>query len=393
MKKILLTCFAALLAAGVGAQQQPQEEGYRFTDVKVLPATSVKNQNRSGTCWAYSALAFLESEILRNGGPEHDLSAMWIVRNAYFEKAVKYARMHGALNLAVGGGARDVTDGIKKYGIVPTEVYPGLCYGTELPDFSEIDRVVKAYMNAVIAGKTLTTAWQRGLNAILDTYLGPKPERFEWQGKEYTPQSFAASLGIDMDDYVEIASFTHHPFYEEFVLEIPDNWMWGRVQNVPLDELMAVIDNALANDYTVLWATDVSEKGFSRAKAVGIVPEADLASMSGTDAERWGRLTDKEKEDALYKFDKPGSERTITQQMRQEAFDNYETTDDHGMQIVGTAKDQAGNDYYKVKNSWGVRPPYDGYYYFSRPFAAYKTISVVVNKRAIPEPIRKKLGL
>lgn len=263
MKKILFTALLALLATGVGAQEQQKEEGYRFTDVKTLPVTSVKNQNRSGTCWAYSALAFLESEILRNGGGEYDLSAMWIVRNAYFEKAVKYARMHGSLNLAVGGGSRDVTDGIKKYGIVPTEVYPGLCYGTDLPDFTEIDRVVKGYMDAVIAGDKLTTAWQRGLDAVLDAYLGPKPEKFTWKGKEYTPQSFAASLGLDMDDYVEISSYTHHPFYEEFILEVPDNWMWGTVWNLPLDEMMAVVDNALANDYTVLWGTDVSEKGFS----------------------------------------------------------------------------------------------------------------------------------
>ena len=252
MKKFLFTALLALLAAGVGAQEQQKEEGYRFTDVKTLPVTSVKNQNRSGTCWAYSALAFLESEILRNGGGEYDLSAMWIVRNAYFEKAVKYARMHGSLNLAVGGGSRDVTDGIRKYGIVPTEVYPGLCYGTDLPDFTEIDRVVKGYMDAVIAGDKLTTAWQRGLDAVLDAYLGPKPEKFTWKGKEYTPQSFAASLGLDMDDYVEISSYTHHPFYEEFILEVPDNWMWGTVWNLPLDEMMAVVDNALANDYTVL---------------------------------------------------------------------------------------------------------------------------------------------
>ena len=393
MKNILLAPLMLMLAWGVSAQEPQKEEGYRFTDVKTLPATSVKDQNRSGTCWAYSALAFLESEILREGGKPVDLSEMWIVRNAYFEKAVKYARLHGSLNLAVGGGSRDVTDGIAKYGIVPEEVYPGLCYGTMLPDFTEIDRVIKAYMDAVIAGNKLTTAWQRGLDGILDAYLGPKPETFVWEGKEYTPESFAASLPLDMNDYVEISSFTHHPFYEEFVLEVPDNWMWGKVWNLPLDEMMAVVDNSLESGYTVLWGTDVSEKGFSRTKAIGIVPQADLSSMSGTDAERWGKLSAKEKEEALYKFDKPGKERTITQEMRQEAFDNYETTDDHGMQITGTAVDQAGNAYYKVKNSWGVRPPYDGYYYFSRPFVAYKTMSVMVNKEAIPKEIRKKMGL
>ncbi len=392
MKKSIVSLLLSLMVLGAWAQETSKtEEGYIFTDVKTLPVTSVKNQNRSGTCWAYSALAFLESEILRAGGGEYDLSAMWVVRNAYFEKAVKYARVHGSLNLSVGGGSRDVTDGIKKYGIVPTEVYPGLCYGTTLPDFTEIDRVIKAYMDAIIEGDRLTTAWQRGLDAILDAYLGVKPEKFTWQGKEYTPQSFAESLPINMDDYVEITSFTHHPFYEEFVLEIPDNWMWGTVWNLPLDEMVAVADNALENNYTILWGTDVSEKGFNRTKALGIIPEADVASMSGTDAERWGKLSDREKEAALYKFDKPGKERTITQEMRQEAFDNYETTDDHGMQIMGTAVDQAGNAYFKVKNSWGVRPPYDGYYYFSRPFFAYKTMSIMVNKNAIPKSIRRKM--
>ena len=393
MKRFLVAALLTAMVSGVSAQEPQQEEGYRFTDVKTLPVTSVKDQNRSGTCWAYSALAFLESEILREGGKPIDLSAMWIVRNAYFDKAVKYARMHGSLNLAVGGGFRDVTDGIAKYGIVPEEVYPGLCYGTKLPDFTEIDRVIKAYMDAVIAGNKLTTAWQRGLNGILDAYLGPKPETFVWEGKEYTPESFAASLPLEMSDYVEISSYTHHPFYEEFVLEVPDNWMWGKVWNLPLEEMMAVVDNSLDKGYTVLWGTDVSEKGFSRTKAIGIIPEADLSSMSGTDAERWGKLSDKEKEEVLYKFDKPGKERTITQERRQVAFDNYETTDDHGMQIMGTAVDQAGNAYYKVKNSWGVRPPYGGYYYFSRPFVAYKTMSIMVNKNAIPKEIRKKMGL
>ena len=403
MKRFLFTLALAGVVFSAAAQEpekkeEKKEEGYVFTDVKVLPTNAIKNQYRSGTCWCFSTLSFLEDEIRRAGGGEIDLSEMWIVRNIYFEKAVKYVRLHGSLNFAVGGAAHDVTNGIRDYGIVPEEVYPGLNYGTELPEFNEIDAVLKAYVDAVIktaeaTGGKLTTAWQEGLNGILDAYFGKMPETFTYNGKEYTPQSFAASLPIKMEDYVDITSYTHHPFYEEFILEVPDNWMWGTVWNLPLDEMMAVVDNALANDYTVLWGTDVSEKGFSRTKAIGIVPEADLTSMSGTDAERWGKLSDKEKEAALYKFDKPGKERVITQQMRQEAFDNYETTDDHGMQIMGTAVDQAGNDYYKVKNSWGVRPPYDGYYYFSRPFVAYKTMSVMVNKKAIPEPIRKKMGL
>ena len=241
--------------------------------------------------------------------------------------------------------------------------------------------------------KALSTAWKRGFDAILDEYFGRMPETFTYEGKEYTPRSFAASLPIDMDDYIDITSFTHHPFYTQFIIEIPDNWMWGTVYNLPLDEMMTVIDNALANGYPVSWGTDVSEKGFSRTKAIGIIPEADLANMDGTEAERWGKLTQKEKDDALYKFDKPGKELRITQEMRQQAFDNYETTDDHGMVIMGTATDQAGNRYFKVQNSWDVRPPYDGFWYFSRPFVEYKTTSIMVNKNALPKETAKRLGL
>ena len=400
MKRFLFTLALAGVVFSAAAQEpekkeEKKEEGYVFTDVKVLPTNAIKNQYRSGTCWCYSALSFLENEIMRAGGEEMDLSEMWIVRNIYFEKAVKYVRLHGNLNFAVGGAAHDVTNGIRNYGIVPEEVYPGLNYGTKKPYFNEIDAVLKAYVDAIIKApnKKLTTAWQDGLNAILDAYFGVRPKKFTYKGKEYTPKSFAESLPINIDDYVSVGSFTHHPFYTEFIIEVPDNWAWDTIYNVPLDEMMAIIDNALANDYSVEWATDVSERGFSRTQALGIVPEADLESMSGTEAERWGKLSEREKENALYKFDKPGKEKKITQQMRQEAFDNYETTDDHGMVIIGTATDQKGNPYFKVKNSWDVIPPYDGYYYFSRPFVEYKTISVMVNKNAIPQPIREKLGL
>ena len=399
MKKLLLLAGLALMVCSASAKkpaQKTQEEGYKFTDLTTVPTTSVKDQHRSGTCWCYSALSFLENEILRAGGPEMDLSEMWIVRNMYFDKGVKYVRLHGHLNFAEGGAAHDVIEGIKKYGIVPQEVYPGLNYGTEKPVFGELDAALKAYLDAVIKARyfgVLTTAWQDGLNALLDTYFGVRPEKFTYEGKEYTPESFAASLPIKMDDYVDVGSFTHHPFYTEFIIEVPDNWMWGTVYNLPLDEMMTVIDNALANGYPVSWGTDVSEKGFSRTKAIGIIPEADLANMDGTEAERWGKLTQKEKDDALYKFDKPGKERTVTQELRQEGYDNYETTDDHGMQIVGTATDQNGTPYYKVKNSWNTTGPYDGYWYFSRPCGAYKTMTVLVNRNAVPKAILKKIGV
>lgn len=397
MKQTLLT-LAALLLLWTAAAQPADTTGYRFTDLKILPTTPVKDQSRSGTCWCYSTLSMLESEILRAGGPAMHLSEMWIVRHSFMDKAEKYVRMHGTINFAEGGASRDVTEGIKMHGIVPQEVYPGLNYGTEKPDFHELSEVLKTYLDTVMKAhekskKPLSTAWKRGFDALLDTYFGPLPETFTYEGKEYTPATFAASLPIDMEDYVDLSSFTHHPFYAQFIIEVPDNWMWGTVYNLPLDEMMETIDRALEAGYTVAWGTDVSEKGFSRTKAIGIVPEADTEGMNGTEAERWGKLTEQEKEASLYKFDKPGRERTITQQMRQEAFDNYETTDDHGMLIMGTATDQAGNRYYKVQNSWDVRPPYDGFWYFSRPFVAYKTTSVTINKNAIPKPIAKKLGL
>ena len=400
MKILMLSLIALCLALTAGAQtaDTTSAEGYRFTDTKIIPTTAVKDQSRSGTCWCFSTLSFLESEILRAGGPALHLSEMWIVRHSFMDKAEKYVRMHGTINFAEGGASHDVTAGIKAHGIVPFEVYPGLNYGTEKPDFHELSVVLKAYLDAVVktgdkSGKALSTAWKRGFDAILDEYFGPLPETFTYEGKEYTPETFAAQLPIDLDNYIDISSFTHHPFYTQFIIEVPDNWMWGTVYNVPLDEMMQIIDHALEQGYTVSWGTDVSEKGFSRTKAIGIVPEADTESMSGTEAERWGKLTDKEKEAALYKFDKPGKERTITQQMRQTAFDNYETTDDHGMLIMGTATDQAGNRYYKVQNSWNVLPPYDGFWYFSRPFVAYKTTSIMVNKQALPKEIARKLGL
>lgn len=325
MKKLLLTlvAFCAALAAAAQTPDTTAAEGYRFTDVKLIPMTPVKDQSRSGTCWCYSTLSFLEGEILRAGGAPVHLSEMWIVRHTFMEKAVKYIRMHGEINFAEGGASRDVTEGIRNYGIVPFEAYPGFNYGTEKADFHELSRVLKAYLDAVMeastksSNKPLSTAWKRGFNAILDEYFGPMPETFTYQGKEYTPRTFADSLPIDIDDYIDISSFTHHPFYTQFIIEVPDNWMWGTVYNLPLDEMMAVVDNALENGYPVAWGTDVSEKGFSRTKAIGIVPAADLEGMGGTEAERWGKLTQKEKDDALYKFDKPGKELAITQEMRQ----------------------------------------------------------------------------
>ena len=396
MKRSILLA-AALLGAVLtaAAQEANKPEGYKFTDTKTVKTVPVTNQYKSGTCWCFSTVSFIEEEILRAGGPEIKLSEMWVVRNIYFEKAVKYVRLHGSLNFAVGGAAHDVTHAIEKYGIVPREVYKGLNYGTEMPEFGEIDEVLKAYVDAVIKNKNgkLTPAWQDGLNAILDAYFGERPETFTYEGKEYTPHTFAESLPVKMSDYIEFSSYTHHPFYSSFIIEVPDNWLWGEVYNVPLNEMMQVIDDAIAEGHPVAWGTDVSEKGFRGAKAIGIIPEEAEKNMVGSDAERWGKLSSAEKEAQIYSLDQPVKEKTITQEMRQTAYDNYETTDDHGMVIVGTAVDQNGSPFYKVQNSWGDRGPYEGFYYFSRPFVEYKTMDIMVNKNVVSKELLKKLGL
>lgn len=396
MKRSILLA-AALLGAVLtaAAQEANKPEGYKFTDTKTVKTVPVTNQYKSGTCWCFSTVSFIEEEILRAGGPEIKLSEMWIVRNIYFEKAVKYVRLHGSLNFAVGGAAHDVTHAIEKYGIVPREVYKGLNYGTEMPEFGEIDEVLKAYVDAVIKNKNgkLTPAWQDGLNAILDAYFGERPETFTYEGKEYTPHTFAESLPVKMSDYIEFSSYTHHPFYSSFIIEVPDNWLWGEVYNVPLNEMMQVIDDAIAEGHPVAWGTDVSEKGFRGAKAIGIIPEEAEKNMVGSDAERWGKLSSAEKEAQIYSLDQPVKEKTITQEMRQTAYDNYETTDDHGMVIVGSAVDQKGNHYYKVKNSWDTNNKYEGYFYVSEPYFLAKTVDILVHRNAIPAATAKKIGL
>ena len=395
--------FVALMAMCAGniavAQEEGKntDEGYQFTMIKELPATPVKNQHRSGTCWSFSGLGFLESEMLRIGKPEVDLSEMYIVWHTYDEKAVKTVRLHGNLNFSAGGAFHDVTNMIKKYGIVPETVYTGLNYGEEKHVHGEMDEMLKEQVNAIVENrnKKLSTSWEEIIRGTLDSYLGELPEKFEYEGIEYTPLSFARDYtGLNMDDYVEISSYTHHPFYSKFIIEVPDNWMWGEVYNVPLEDMETIIDFSIENGYTVAWAADVSEKGFNTSKqGIAIVPEADLADMTDAEIGKWEMLSDREKEEKLYARNKPGKEKQITQEMRQTEFDNYQTTDDHGMLITGTAKDQNGNLYYKVKNSWGDYNKYGGFFFASKPYVKYKTMSIMVHKDAIPKDIRKKLSL
>ena len=395
----------ALLGAGIlltalcaeAKTEGDEEKGYQFTTIHEIPTTSVKDQYHSGTCWSFSGLGLLEAEMLRLGKPEVDLSEMFVVWHTYSKKAIKHVRLHGNLNFSAGGAFHDVTNVIRKYGIVPESVYDGLNYGEEKHVHGEMDRVLSEQVDAVIENKNkkLSTAWHDAIKGTLNSYLGELPQTFKYDGKDYTPLSFAKDyVGLNMDDYVEISSYSHHPYYEKFILEVPDNWSWDEVYNVPMEELEQIVDHSLSNGYTVAWAADISEKGFSTSKkGIAVVPEIKLENMDGAEISKWEKLTDKEREEKIFELETPGAEKKITQEMRQIDFDNYQTTDDHGMLMVGTAKDQNDTIYYKIKNSWGNYNGHNGYFYASKPYVQYKTMCIMVNKEAIPKNIRKKLGL
>ncbi len=393
LKLLFPIAIAILLFISATAAAQ---SGYTFTDVKRLPATSVKDQYKSGTCWSFSTLSFFESELLRMGKGEYDFSDMFPVRVSYADKANKYVRMNGTINFGSGGAAHDVMVTFEKYGIVPEEVYRGLNYGTGNHNHAEIDALLKAYMDAVVKNpnKELSTAWYPGFEGILDAYFGKYPESFTYKGKNYTPKSFYEQLGLNMDDYVEISSFNHHEFYKPFILEVPDNWIWSSVYNVKIDEMTRIIDNSINLGYTVAWGTDNSDKGFSWKNGLAVIPSEDPADLDESDKAKWEQLSSREKNSVFYDFSKIRKEKVITQELRQKAFDNLTTTDDHGMHITGLARDQNGTKYYIVKNSWNVENnPYQGYLYVSEPFVQYKTTAILVNKNAIPADIRKKLGI
>ena len=373
----------------------PDSTGFTFTDVKINKTGSVKDQNKSGTCWAFSGVSTLEDNVLRKGGPELDISEMFIVRHAYIDKAKKFMRMNGNITFAQGGSWGDVLNMTMQYGAMPEEAYTGLNYGEAKHSHYEMAEAMEAYLRAVLnrgqKNSKLTDAWLPGLIGILDAYLGPLPESFTYKGKTYTPQSWAKEMGLEPENFVNITSYTHHPFYESFILEIPDNWAWTRSMNVPMEEMQRIVDNALDKGWTVMWATDVSEGGFKWTKGYALLPDdKDTKDMTDTELSRWVKLSDKDRADAKFDIKGPIKEKTVSQESRQKTFDNFETTDDHGMVIVGTATDQEGNKYYKVKNSWDTNQIYDGYLYVSMPFFLEKTLGVGVHKDAIPADINKK---
>jgi bleomycin hydrolase len=390
----MLTLVVLLMTIGfVKAQTgKDQPSPYQFTDIKRLPATPVKDQYRSGTCWSFSGNSFLESELLRMGKGEYNLSEMFIVRHAYADKAKRYVRFHGSLEFGGGGAFHDVINMMRTYGAVPEEAYTGQVIGETGHVHGEMDEVFKDYMTGVIKNpnKHLSPVWYKGFTSLEDAYLGEEPKTFTYQGKEYTPQTFEQSLGLNLDDYVEISSFTHHPFYSKFIIEVPDNWSSDQVYNVPLDEMIEIINNSIDKGYTIAWASDVSEKGFKHGAGYAVVPEAPAKETAGMEIDKW----QKPKEGDATVKPTPIKEKNITQEMRQEAFDNYETTDDHGLHIIGTANDQEGNLFYIVKNSWNANSnKFGGYFYASVPYVRYKTTCIMVNKKAIPAKIAKKLGL
>lgn len=397
MRRLVIASLVLLSSLTLGAQQPKaalKASDFEFTTVKANPITSVKNQHRSGTCWCYSALGFVESEIIRINGIKDpaqypDLSEFFVVSHSYSERAEKYVRVDGALGFSAGSEADDVLHVIRDHGFVPQEAMTGMNYGTELPVQGELDAVLKGYVGAIVSNpnKKLTTAWKRGYDAVLDEYLGEKPATFTVDGKEYTPESYRDAMKFNADDYVTLSSFTHHPFYSTFVLEVRDNWRWDSVYNVPIDEFMAVVDNALENGYTLAWGTDVSDPGFTR-EGLAILIDMSASASTGSDQERWvGKEEGKPAPAVEIK------EREATQETHQEGYDNHTVTDDHGMQIFGIAKDQNGRKYYMVKNSWGEAGAFKGIWYATENFVKNQSMDIMVHKNAIPKDIRKKLGI
>ena len=391
----------AVVALNVNAEEKKAEKSNVnkpvFTVIKENKITSIKNQSRSGTCWDYSTLSFLEAEILKKTGKTYDLCEAFVANKTYFDRAVQVVRMHGDCQFAQGGSAYDPIYCLKHYGICPEDAMPlpGTLYGDSLNNFNEFFDVMTPYVLSVAKSKTdkLSSQWKVALQGIIDAYLGKCPEKFTYQGKSYTPMSFAQSLEINPDDYESFTSYTHHPFWTAFAVEVQDNWRNPLSWNLPLDDMMRIIDNAVMNGYTVAWGGDVSEPGFTRDGLAYSIDAKKAQSLSGSDMAHWLKLTKTEKKNVLDSLGCKVPEVTPTQKLRQERFDNWELTDDHGMLIYGIAKDQNGKEYYMVKNSWGETGDYKGIWYMTKNYIANNTMDFIVNKNAVPKDIRKKLGI
>ena len=400
MKKTIVLALLAVFAMSANAvtQDNKKENPNKpvFTVVKENPITSIKNQNRSGTCWDYSTLSFFESEILKATGKTYDLCESFVANKTYMDRAIQVVRFHGDCEFAQGGSAYDVLHCLQNYGICPENAmpFPGSLYGDSLNNFNEFFSILTPYVMAIAksTSKKLTPAWRNGFQGVLDAYLGKCPENFVYQGKTYTPKTFAASLGLNWNDYVTFTSYTHHPFWTQFAVEVQDNWRFPLSWNVPIEEITKIIDNAIMNGYTVAWGGDVSEDGFTRDGLAYMYDTKKLESMEGSDMARWLKLSKAEKKNIVDSLGVNAPEIKPTQKQRQERFDNWELTDDHGMLIYGIAKDQNGKEYYIVKNSWGETGEYKGIWYMTKAFIVANTMDFMINKNAVPKDIRKKCG-
>lgn len=389
MKKALLL---TLLIFSATTFAQTKQSAPVFTTIKANPITSVKDQNRSGTCWDYATCGFLESEILRKTGKTYDLAEMYVAYQDYLDCADYHIRMHGYSRFSEGGSCDDVVSVIKRFGIVPEEAMtkPGAMVGDSLANFNEFFPALEAYIKNYADSKqpTITTQWRTGMKGILDAYLGTYQTEFTYQGKKYTPQTFAGSLGLDWDDYVSITSFTHHPFNEWMVIEAPYKWRPRPSWNVPLDKMMAIIDKALDNGYCVAWGGDVSGDNFSRSGIGLAIDKEKTYTLAGSDAERWLKLSTAEKRGKLDALGTNAPEVTPTQELRQKYFDTWESTYDHVMVIFGTAKDSNGKEYYMVKNSWGDYGNYHGIWYLSKSYVALYTTYIYLNRHAFESVLK-----
>lgn len=389
MKSFIISLALFFSAAGAFAQ------GYQFTDVVKLPATPVKNQASTGTCWCFATVSFLESELLRTGKGEYDLSEMFLVRQKYMNQLENNYLRRGKGNVGQGSLSHTALNAFRQVGIVPEEVYSGINYDSPTHNHGEMARFISAFANTGVELKKQSPEYDALVQNLFDTYLGELPEKFTYKGKEYTPKSFTESLGLNLDDYIELTSFTHKPYYQQFEIEVPDNWEHEKSYNLPLDELIETMNYALNNGYTVAWDGDVSEKGFSHVNGVAINPDVqNVDNYATTDRARFEQMNPNQRLDEVYKFQRPYPELKVTPEIRQAGYESFVTTDDHLMHVTGIVKDQNGTPYYITKNSWGTeRNAFGGYLNMSESYVRAKTIYILVHKNAIPRAIKTKLGL
>lgn len=394
MRKLLLLVAAIMVSATLFAQEKVKLGAYELTRIVENESTCVKDQHRSSTCWCFCTIGMIENDIIKAGKGTYDLSDMWIVRNTYYEKIVRFVRMHGNLNLSGGGSQQDVINTAKVYGLVPESVYSGNEYGSEGHVHAELDHVLLSFAKSIIKNKNsnLSTAWKTALNGILDAYFGVSPETFEYNGKQYTPMTFAKEIGFNADDYLYMTSYNHHPYYTYFALEVPDNWAGAQLYNVPFEQYQELMQDVIKNGYSISWAAGL-DKGFKHAKGLALYPNVDIKNMEGSERERWEKMSIKDKK-SIFDYNEVVTEKIVTEDEHQRMFDVYNTTDDHGMLLTSLYKDQNGTIYFKTKNSWNVENSVaNGWLYTSAPYIRAKTMSIMFNKKALTEEMLKALKL